>query len=262
MLNKELLEGLKGKLSEYDSGLETQNDYRRWAAQASALLGYKPSYKASFNSHSAYLNVPNLSSYTIAPQLNAMRSLLERAIAELEVEHLVMPARESSPLSLPEEVTLMWLFTHVPVRLWLMAAGVVGGALTLGITIGGSDFYRSLSPSAVHSAGDVSTSVVLGDKTSKMEVASNKNRESDLSVVTLFISGVGAKVEIKKGPQGVRYAGGEVAATNSEGVVYLPLGQPLVLSISGTGAEVRVQAELMPYIQVKNIATGAHVIEM
>jgi hypothetical protein len=80
-----------------------------------------------------------------------------------------------------------------------------------------------------------------------------------LPTAVLQISGTGANVRIRKGPAGARYEGGEVSATGADSVVYLSPGQPLKLEVSGTGAEVLIESELMPHIQVTNTATGASV---
>lgn len=89
----------------------------------------------------------------------------------------------------------------------------------------------------------------------------NTIKEMVLPKAVLSVSGTGAKVEIRNGKNGVRYPGGEVSSTGSSSVVYLPLGQPLRLNVSGTGAKVAVASALMPYIEVNNVATGATIIE-
>ncbi len=78
---------------------------------------------------------------------------------------------------------------------------------------------------------------------------------------TLIISGTGAKVEIKKTAAGIRYNGGEVSETAANSVVYLQIGQPLVINLSGTGAQASIDSELMPYITINNSSTGGKIIE-
>lgn len=77
----------------------------------------------------------------------------------------------------------------------------------------------------------------------------------------LSVSGTGAMVKIRKSQDGRRYGGGNVTATGATSVVYLPLGQSLRVEITGTGSVVAVESELMPYIQVNNVATGGKLIE-
>ncbi len=56
------------------------------------------------------------------------------------------------------------------------------------------------------------------------------------------------------------FVSSKISSPGSDSVVYLPLGQALKLEVSGTGAEVLIESELMPQIQVINTATGASVI--
>lgn len=78
---------------------------------------------------------------------------------------------------------------------------------------------------------------------------------------TLYVTGAGVRVEVLKGESGAEFRGGEVSEAGGESKIYVPLGQRLSLDISGTGALVVVESELMPYIQVSNHGTGAAVIE-
>ena len=80
-------------------------------------------------------------------------------------------------------------------------------------------------------------------------------------IPVLRVSGINADVEIHKGPAGAEFRGGEIGTTNTDSVVYLPFGQRIKLEVSGTNADVRVNAELMPYVQVINTAAGANIEE-
>lgn len=79
---------------------------------------------------------------------------------------------------------------------------------------------------------------------------------------TLRVSGTGAHVVIKAGVSGSWYEGGSVSATNANSVIYLPVGQKLKVTITGTGALVEIDSKLMPYVQVSNLGAGANVVEI
>lgn len=88
---------------------------------------------------------------------------------------------------------------------------------------------------------------------------SSPTGSSGASPATLLISGTGANVKVRKGPNGTTYVSSEISSAGSDSVIYLPLGQALKLEVSGTGAEVLIEAALMPQIQVISTATGASV---
>ncbi|TNE82569.1 MAG: hypothetical protein EP334_01490 [Gammaproteobacteria bacterium] len=79
---------------------------------------------------------------------------------------------------------------------------------------------------------------------------------------TLLISGTGARVAIMVGPNDAEFEGGEVSETGAESTIYLKKGQKINLNLTGTGASVFVQAGLMPYINIKNTATGGSIREL
>jgi hypothetical protein len=85
--------------------------------------------------------------------------------------------------------------------------------------------------------------------------------EAVLPKAVLSVSGTGARVEIRESKNGVRFSGSEISSTDSSSVVYLPLGQPIVLKVSGTGAKIAIASALTPYIEVNNSASGASVVE-
>lgn len=86
-------------------------------------------------------------------------------------------------------------------------------------------------------------------------------KEAALPTAVLSVTATGARVELRLGDDGRRYAGGYISETGGESVVYLPVGQRLNVEISGTGSIVAVQSELMPYLQMRNTGTGNKVIE-
>ncbi|WP_421854439.1 hypothetical protein [Marinomonas sp.] len=79
---------------------------------------------------------------------------------------------------------------------------------------------------------------------------------------TLLVSGTGAKVKILIGPDDAPFSGGKVTSSNTEGTIYVSRGQKINLKLTGTGAKVWVQSELMPYINVTNTALGGKVREL
>tara|TARA_R110001606_G_C15372887_1_gene649722 strand:- start:1920 stop:2474 length:555 start_codon:yes stop_codon:yes gene_type:complete len=79
---------------------------------------------------------------------------------------------------------------------------------------------------------------------------------------TLFVSGANAKVKILIGPDDIIFSGGQVSSINAESTFYISRGQKINLKLTGTGAKVWVQSELMPYINVTNTAVGGKVREL
>jgi hypothetical protein len=90
---------------------------------------------------------------------------------------------------------------------------------------------------------------------------SSSIKETVSSKAVLLISGARASIEIRKEEGGIRYPGGEISSADSSSIVYLPLGQPLKLSINAAGAKVAIHSELMPYIEVDNASAGSAIIE-
>lgn len=86
--------------------------------------------------------------------------------------------------------------------------------------------------------------------------------KSLIPVPTLLVSGTGARVEIMIGPNDSEFAGGEVSKSVAESTIYLKRGQKINLNLTGTGAAVFVQSELMPYMNVRNTATGGSIREL
>ena len=78
----------------------------------------------------------------------------------------------------------------------------------------------------------------------------------------LLVSGTGAEVRILIGPDDAPFLGAQVSSTNAESTIYISRGQKINLKLTGTGAKVLVQSELMPYINVNNSAVGGKVREL
>ncbi|UTW01254.1 hypothetical protein KDW99_09050 [Marinomonas rhizomae] len=78
----------------------------------------------------------------------------------------------------------------------------------------------------------------------------------------LLVSGTGAEVKILIGPDDAPFSGAQVSSTNAESTIYISRGQKINLKLTGTGAKVWVQSELMPYINVNNSASGGKIREL
>tara|TARA_R110001606_G_scaffold398655_1_gene578236 strand:- start:1296 stop:1697 length:402 start_codon:yes stop_codon:yes gene_type:complete len=86
--------------------------------------------------------------------------------------------------------------------------------------------------------------------------------QSFLSTPELLVSGTGAEVKILIGPDDAPFSGGQISSTNTESTIYISRGQKVNLKLTGTGAKVWVQSELMPYINITNTAVGGKVREL
>ncbi|WP_369921827.1 hypothetical protein AB8E32_06140 [Marinomonas polaris] len=82
------------------------------------------------------------------------------------------------------------------------------------------------------------------------------------NVPTLLVSGTSAEVKILIGPDDAPFLGAQVSSTNAESTIYISRGQKINLKLTGAGAKVWVQPELMPYINVNNSAVGGKVREL
>ena len=79
---------------------------------------------------------------------------------------------------------------------------------------------------------------------------------------TLFVSGANAEVKILIGPDDAPFSGGQVSSANAESTIYVSRGQKINLKLTGSNAKVWVQSELMPYINVANLASGGKIGEL
>ena len=48
------------------------------------------------------------------------------------------------PMTLPEEITIEWLFKHLPAKLWLALASLLVAAFGAGVTLAQTTFIREL----------------------------------------------------------------------------------------------------------------------
>jgi len=76
-----------------------------------------------------------------------------------EGQSMVAPSNDQAkgePV-MPEKVTLVWLFRHVPVSLWMQFSGLVVAVFLAGVTVGQTSFVQELigkSPRPTNSAGE------------------------------------------------------------------------------------------------------------
>lgn len=82
--------------------------------------------------------------------------------------------------------------------------------------------------------------------------------KSLLPAPSLTVSGTGAKVQILSNINAT-FTGGEVSETGSKSTIYIKPKQKIKLILSGTGAKVFIQDSLMPFVTIKNTATGGSV---
>lgn len=75
----------------------------------------------------------------------------------------------------------------------------------------------------------------------------------------LIISATGTEVTIMQGDPDLPYAGGVISSTALEQVIFLPKGQALAISLSGTGAELVIARSIAQQVTVNNSDVGADV---
>ncbi|NHO64605.1 hypothetical protein G8770_03475 [Aestuariicella hydrocarbonica] len=76
---------------------------------------------------------------------------------------------------------------------------------------------------------------------------------------TLAISSVGANVTIKESTNGIPYAGGVISSTGVKQTVFVPVGQQLVVNLTGTGVDLEISRHVAEQITVNNTGTGSNV---
>lgn len=149
MDNPERLKRLKKRLNEFEASFESQEACVAWAAQTAPLLNFNNNYYGSFTHSAQYMNVPSLSSYTIVPHANNMKSILLQAITELEHGLTSQRKEKTMEAKYPEKVTLSWLYSHVPMSFWFWAVGILLAVFVGGVNLGSSKFYKEKLQPAV-----------------------------------------------------------------------------------------------------------------
>lgn len=64
---------------------------------------------------------------------------------------------------------------------------------------------------------------------------------NSFSPAILVVSGSGVNLKIREGVSSSPYLGGEISSSGAEQVIYLPVGQALLLQVSGSGADIAIQ---------------------
>jgi hypothetical protein len=100
-------------------------DFVEWASCTAPFLKYNPQLYAAFSDSQAILNNPNLSSVTVVPHFNNLKSLLAEAITELEHD-LTFPS-PAPEIVLTDEHGLWWFFQHctTKIRGWLVTKTIM-----------------------------------------------------------------------------------------------------------------------------------------
>ena len=142
MNNVERLEKLRTSLREFDTHFSTQEACVHWAAQTAPLLNFNRFYYQSFQNSATFINFTGLSSYTLDPQLNNMRSMVVQAITELENGLTPNRKMEEKRVEYPARITVKWLKEHVPFQFWGWALGILVAAFLTGVAVGSSNLYK------------------------------------------------------------------------------------------------------------------------
>lgn len=82
---------------------------------------------------------------------------------------------------------------------------------------------------------------------------------NDDGTVHLVISATGSQITILEGDPNFAYSGAVISAVAAKQVVFLPRGQPLVVSLSGTGAQLNIARSISKQVTVNNSGVGAEV---
>ena len=90
-------------------------------------------------------------------------------------------------------------------------------------------------------------------------ISTSLSENPSFKSANLVISATGASVSIKKSESGIPYSGGSITSTGSVQIIYLPKGQVLHVTISGTGAQLSVESSIAEQVQVKDTGTGSNV---
>lgn len=164
MNNKELIDQLKKLQITNENEHAIFSDYkllRLWIDKAAPLLKYNNEHYVSFM-NSANRCVQGISSRTATPCLNNMKSVINRAIIELENDIKspnLIPQKESiitpdKTIKYPEKITLKWLWEHVPAIYFWSFIGILFFVFSLGIAFSQTKLYKSLTDRATASSNE------------------------------------------------------------------------------------------------------------
>ena len=116
-----------------------------WIDKVAPLLKYNNEHYSLFMNTALKVSIPNISSHTAIPCLNIMKSVVNRAITELENDIKSPQDAKKDTLKYPDKITLKWLWTHVPYRFWFVLIGLLITAFSLGITFANTKLYNSFT---------------------------------------------------------------------------------------------------------------------
>jgi hypothetical protein len=105
-----------------------------WIDKVDPLLKYDDEHYALFMNAALKVSIPNISPHTAIPCLNIMKSVVNRAITELENGITSPQVPRLEQLKYPEKITLKWIWDHVPaIYLWSFLL-ILAFVFALGIT--------------------------------------------------------------------------------------------------------------------------------
>jgi hypothetical protein len=141
------------------------------------------------------------------------------------------------------------------------SSSVVSNATSYGgsaIAINGS---TSTEPSVKTSAATPDPmNLPLQSRAAKQETQNTQaTSEANDGMALLIISETGAEVTIMQGDPDFPYPGGVISSTGVEQVIFLPKGQALAVSLSGTGSELAIARSIAQQVTVNNSGVGADV---
>lgn len=145
MNNQEILNQLKQLLSikELSEGFKTQQDCIDWSNNVAPLLKFNEEHYQAFKDRCSIINTIGLPGQLQGSALNQMISIAKQAFLELEY-NLHSSSSDVTPLSLPQKITLSWLWHNVPYSFWLKLASIIVSAFLFGVFVGQSKFYQDL----------------------------------------------------------------------------------------------------------------------
>jgi hypothetical protein len=159
MTTKEHIELLK----ELQTTARSEGAFRKhesvlaWIDTVAPLLKYDDEHYELFMDAALKVSIPNISSHTAIPCLNIMKSVVNRAIIELENDITSPQAPKQEALKYPDKMTLKWIWDHVPANYYWSFLLILVFVFSLGITFSKTNLYKSLT--------DVAAAITKSGKT-------------------------------------------------------------------------------------------------
>lgn len=136
-----LITRLKELKAIQEAGFKSQQACITWSNEVAPLLMFNEDFHDPFLEKAAYVNTIGLSANLQGTALNFMVSVLQQAIVALEHGPIASPPPEVIPLQLPAQMTLAWLWHHVPVPYAVTAVAFVVGTFLAGIAFSQTKAY-------------------------------------------------------------------------------------------------------------------------